>query len=119
MAAQEFLRLLRDYGLCIITSLNSDTFDDFRRKCNIPLDKTPFRTEDLPPSLIYEVGYSVDELEGIFSKYKFHTMDIKGCCYRLLLPINPITRLDSFFNVFKPLLKYAEIHAILMKKSIG
>lgn len=120
LAAQEFLRVLEDEGLCIITSLNSYTFNDFRRRYNIPLDKTPFRTEDLQPSLIYEVGYSADELKGLFSKYKFDTIDVKGCCYWHLLPANLIkhykTKLDPLFNIFKPLLKYAEIHAVLLQK---
>jgi len=118
-AAGEFSRVLSDTSSCVISSFNSHTLRDFQRKYGFG-DKAPFRTEDMPPVLIFEVGHSADEVERIFSKYGFKVEDVKGCCYWHLLPVLEAyysPALDSFFNLFKGLLKYAEIHAVLMKRS--
>lgn len=86
----------------------------------MPPDKAPFRTEYLSPTLIYEVGHSADEVEEVFAKYEFDMMDVKGCCYWHLLPTGLTkyykTKLDFLFNIFSSLLKYAEIHVVLMRK---
>lgn len=119
-AAQEFSRILKKDGLCIISTFNSHTLNDFKRRSNLPSDKVPFKTEDLSPVLIYEVGYSASEIEETFSKHGLDIMKVKGCCYWHLLPMCLIkfyeTRLDPLFNIFRPLLKYAELHAVLLKK---
>ena len=121
-AAQEFSRVLEKDGLCILSTFNSHTLSDFKKRHNLPADKVPFSTEDLSPVLIYEVGHSADDLEKLFAKYELETVDVKGCCYWHLLPVPPSwikhykTGLDSVFNVSKSLLRYAEIHVALMKK---
>jgi len=119
-AAMEFSRVLRDDSLCVISSFNSHTLGDFQRRYGLG-DKAPFRTEDMSPTLIYEVGHSGDELERMFSKHGFRVEDVKGCSYWHLFPkfqkYYPL-KMDSFFNLFKGLLKYAEIHAVLMRKSM-
>lgn len=55
-------------------------------------------------------------------RYRLHVERLKGCCYwhisRLLEAHYPFW-LDSFFNLFRGLLKYAEIHAVLMRKKQG
>jgi len=117
-ATMEFSRVLRDDSLCVISSFNSYTLEEFQRRYGLG-DKAPFRTEDMPPTLICEVGHSGSEIERIFSKYGFRVDDVKGCSYWHLLPKlekhYPLV-IDSFFNLFKGLLKYAEIHAVLMRK---
>jgi hypothetical protein len=94
--------------------------NDWKRRAKIPLDKIRFQTEDMPPTLLYEVAHSVDEVREIFCKYSFDIMDTKGCCYWHLLPANLTkyyrSKFDFIFNSFKSLLKYAEIHAVCMKK---
>jgi len=119
-AAREFSRMLQKDGLCVLSIFNSYTLDDFKRRNNLPSDKVPFRTEELSPVLTYEVGHSASEVEGLFAKYEIGVMEVRGCCYWHLLPMSLTkyykTKLDSFFNIFKSLLKYAEIHVILMKK---
>jgi ubiquinone/menaquinone biosynthesis C-methylase UbiE len=120
--AQEFSRVLRKGGLCILSTFNSYTLSDFKRRYNLPADKVPFSTEDLSPVLIYEVGHSANDIERIFAKYEFETVNVKGCCYWHLLPVPTSwikhykTGLDSVFNISKSLLRYAEIHLTLMKK---
>lgn len=121
-AAQEFSRVLEKDGLCILSTFNSHTLSDFKMRYNLPPNKVPFSTEDLSPVLIYEVGHSADDVERLFAKYGFETLDVKGCCYWHLLHV-PVgltkhykISLDSFFNVSKSLLRYAEIHVALMKK---
>ncbi len=75
----------------------------------------------MPPTLIYEVGYSAEDIKKLFIKYGFKILEIKGCCYWHILPTILIgfypTIIDSFFNLFKRLLKYAEIHLLLMEKT--
>jgi ubiquinone/menaquinone biosynthesis C-methylase UbiE len=121
-AAQEFSRVLEKDSLCILSTFNSYTLSDFKRRYNLPADKVPFSTEDLSPVLIYEVGHSAADVEKLFGKYEFETMDVKGCCYWHLLPVPTSwikhykTSLDPVFNVSKSLLRYAEIHVTLMKK---
>jgi len=118
--ASEISRTLRRNGLCIISTFNPYTFNDFRIRYNIPLDKTPFRTEEMPPTLIYEVPHSAEEIESIFNSYRFKVIDTKGCCYWHLLPSFLIARypsyLDDLFNVFRSLIRYAEIHVTILKK---
>lgn len=119
-AAREFSTALETGGLCMLSTFDSYTLDEFKRRNNLPSDKVPFRTEELSPVLIYEAGHSASKIEELFSKYEFDTDDVKGCCYWHLLPMSFIkyykTKLDSIFNIFKPLLKYAELHAVLSKK---
>jgi len=117
-AAREFSRVLKDDSLCVISSFNSYTLKSFQRKYGLG-DSAPFRTEDMPPTLIFEVGHSADEIEKMFSRCGFRVKTVKGCCYWHLLPklqkhYPPV--MDSFFNLFKSLIKYAEIHAVLMRK---
>lgn len=119
-AAREFGGVLKKDGSCILTTFNSYTLNDFKRRHNLPPDKVPFRSEDLSPALIYEVGHSANEVENLFGKYGFDTADVKGCCYWHLLPTGLMkryrTELDSLLNLIKPLLKYAETHAVLLRK---
>jgi len=119
-AAREFSRVLKKDGLCILSTFNSYTLDDFKRRNNLPSDKVPFRTEELSPVLIYEDGHSANEIGELFAKNGIDVVGVKGCCYWHLLPMGLVkyykTTLDSFFNLFKSLLKYAEIHTVLMKK---
>lgn len=120
LAAHEFWRVLKDGGLCILTTFNPNTLNDWKRRAKVPLDKIRFQTEYLPPTLVYEVAHSVDEVEELFGKYGFDTIDVKGCCYWHLLPASLVKhykiKFDFLFNSFKSLLKYAEIHAVCMKK---
>lgn len=124
---QEFSRVLKSYGLYIVTTFNKHTLDDLKRRLKIPLDKVPFQTENMPPTLIYEVGHSAEEVKELSAKYKFNVLDAKGCCYWHLIGSEDTKwartfakhykiELDSLFNIFKPLLKHAEIHALLMRK---
>jgi len=119
-AAYEISRILKHNGLCIISTFNPHTFNDFRIRYNIPLDKVPFRTEEMPPTLIYEIPHSAGEVEDIFSNYGFKVVDVKGCCYWHLFPSFLMTRypsyFDDLFNVFRSLIKYAEIHVTILKK---
>jgi len=120
LAAREFWRVLKDGGLCILTTFNPHTLNDWKRRARVPLDKIRFQTEDMPPTLVHEVAHSVDEVEELFGKYGFSIMDAKGCCYWHLLPACLVKhyklKFDLLFNPFKSLLKYAEIHAVCMKK---
>jgi len=115
-ATLEFSRVLRDDSLCVISAFNSYTLGDFQRRHGLG-EKAPFRTEDMPPTLICEVGHSGGEIERMFSKYGFRVEDVKGCSFWHLLPgleeYYPLV-MDSFFNLFTGLLRYAEIHAVLM-----
>jgi ubiquinone/menaquinone biosynthesis C-methylase UbiE len=117
-ATGEFSRVLKDDSLCVISVFNSYTLGDFQRRYRLG-DKAPFRTENLPPVLVFEIGHSASDIEKISLKYGFMAEDVKGCCYWHLLPMletyYPLW-LYSFFNLFKGLLKYAEIHAVLMSK---
>ncbi|MEM3630704.1 MAG: class I SAM-dependent methyltransferase [Nitrososphaerota archaeon] len=119
--AKEFSRILKKDSICIISTFNSYALKIFQRKCNIPNDMIPFKTEDVPPILVYEVGYSAKDVEKIFLRHEFKIKDVKGCCYwhffpSILIEFYP-TFLDKLFNLFKVLLKYAEINIILMKKN--
>jgi ubiquinone/menaquinone biosynthesis C-methylase UbiE len=119
-AAREFSRVLRCGGLCALSTFNSYTLNDFKRRYHMPPDKMPFRTEGLPPTLIYEVGHSAAELEKLFEKYGLEVVSMKGCCYWHILPTRLIKyyrdALDCVFNALRPLFKYAELHAILLRK---
>ena len=69
--------------------------------------------------MVFEVDHSAVEIVGMFSGYGFKVGCVKGCCYWHLLPILEACYpfwLDSFFNLFRSLLKYAEIHAVLMTR---
>lgn len=117
-AAGEFSRVLKSDSLCIVSMFNGYTLENFQRRYGFG-DKVPFRTEDMSPVLVFEIGHSAGEAEEIFSKFGFDVECVKGCCYWHLLPIleayYPLW-LDSFFNLFGGLLRYAEIHAVLMRK---
>ncbi|RLI19024.1 hypothetical protein DRO49_01375 [Candidatus Bathyarchaeota archaeon] len=117
-AAEEFSRVLRPRGLCIITTLNSHTLRETQKLMGIPRDKIPFRTEDMPPTLIHEVGHSAKEVEELLKPRGFKTIGVKGCCYWHIIPLpNYPLSLDKLLNTLKPLLKYAGIHATLLSKS--
>jgi ubiquinone/menaquinone biosynthesis C-methylase UbiE len=120
LAAREFSRVMKKHGLIILSTFNRYTMADFKRRHNLPPDKIPFRTENMPPVLIYEVGHSSREVEKLFARYGFDVMDMKGCCYWHLLPSFLIKQyrreLDSLFNILN-FLKYAEIHITLLKKN--
>ena len=119
-AAGEFSRVLRNGSWCVISTFNSYTLEEFQRRNEFG-NKAPFRTEDMPPVLIYEVGHSAHEIEDMFLKYGLRIEDVKGGCYWHLFPDSLAAyyqlSLDSLFNLFKDLLKYAEIHLVLMKKA--
>jgi ubiquinone/menaquinone biosynthesis C-methylase UbiE len=120
-AVSEFSRVLATNGHCILSTFNSFTLQDFKKRYGLPPDKISFQTEDLPQTLIYEIGHSADEMEELFEKNEFDMVKVKGCCYWHLVP-TLLTKyypawLDSFFNIFKSLVKYAEIHIVLLKKS--
>lgn len=117
-AAGEFSRVLKGDGLCVVSVFNGYMLGDFQRRYGFG-DKVPFRTESMSPVLVFEVGHSAGEVEEIFRKYGFRVEDVKGCCYWHLNPLLEACYpfwLDSFFNLFKGMLKYAEIHAVLMRK---
>jgi ubiquinone/menaquinone biosynthesis C-methylase UbiE len=118
--AREFSRVLRSEGLCILTTFNPYTLNDLKRRAEIPLDKIRFQTEEMPPTLVYEVGHSADEINELFTRYDFLMTETKGSCYWHFLPMSLIrrypTELDVLFNIFNPLLRYAEIHATLLRK---
>jgi len=119
-AAYEFSRVLKDRGLCVLTTFNPYTINDWKRRAKIPLDKIRFQTETTPPTVVYEAAHSADEVKELFGKHGFDVMDAKGCCYWHLLPTSLIKHyklnFDSLFNSFKSLLKYAELHAVYMEK---
>lgn len=119
--AKEFSRVSEKSSIFIISTFNSKTLEKFQKRHQIPKDKIPFRTENMPPTLIYEVGYSAEDIKKLFIKYGFKILEIKGCCYWHIFPTILIgfypTIIDSFFNLFKRLLKYAEIHLLLMEKT--
>jgi ubiquinone/menaquinone biosynthesis C-methylase UbiE len=120
LAAREFSRVLKCGGLCALSTFNSYTLDEFKRRYQMPSDKVPFKTEGLPPTLIYEVGHSAVEVERLFGKYGLEAISTRGCCYWHILPTSLIKyyrdALDRVFNALRPLLKYAELHAILLRK---
>ena len=111
-AAREFSRILKNNGLCVLSVFNGCTLGDFQKTYGFG-DKVPFRTEEMSPVLVFEIGHSAGEVEKIFRNYGFTVECVKGCCYwhisRLLEAHYPFW-LDSFFNLFRDLLKYAEIH---------
>ena len=118
-AAGEFSRVLKGDSLCVVSVFNGCTLGDFQRRYSFG-NKVPFKTEDMPPVLIYEVGHSAGEIKEIFGKHGFRVENVKGCCYWHLSPLLEAHYsfwLDSFFNLFKGMLKHAEIHAVLMRKT--
>jgi ubiquinone/menaquinone biosynthesis C-methylase UbiE len=117
-AAGEFSRVLKGDGLCVVSVFNGYMLGDFQRRYGFG-DKVPFRTEHLAPVLIFEVGHSAGEVKEVFRKCGFRVEAVKGCCYWHLNPLLEVYYpflLDSFFNLLKSMLKYAEIHAVLMRK---
>ena len=119
-AIEDFSRVLKKDSICIISTFNSYTLKDFQKRHKLLENKVPFKTEDIPPILVYEIGYSAKDIEKILLKYGFKIEDIKGCCYwhifpSILIGFYPMF-LDRLFNLFKGLLRYAEIHVVLMKK---
>lgn len=120
-AIEDFSRVLKKDSICIISTFNSYTLKGFQKRHKLLEDKVPFKTEDTPPILVYEIGYSAKDIKKILLKYGFKIEYIKGCCYWHIFPsiltgFYPFL-LDKLFNLFKGLLKYAEIHILLMKKS--
>lgn len=61
-AAGEFSRVLKGDGLCVVSVFNGNTLGDFQRRCGFG-DKVPFKTEDISPVLVFEVGHSAGELK--------------------------------------------------------
>jgi ubiquinone/menaquinone biosynthesis C-methylase UbiE len=120
-AAEDFSRALKDGGLCVLSVFNGCTLEDFQRRYELG-DKVPFKTEEMSPVLIFEVGHSAGEVEEIFRNYGFAVECVKGCCYwhiSRLFEAYYTFWLDSFFNLFRNMLKHAEIHAVLMRKRHG
>jgi len=120
-AAGEFSRILKNNGLCVLSVFNGSTLEDFQRRYGFG-DKVPFKTEDMSPVLIFEVGHSAGEVEEIFGNHGFTVECVKGCCYwhiSRLFEAYYTPWLDSFFNLFRGMLKHAEIHAVLMRKKHG
>ena len=104
--------------MCVVSVFNGYMLGDFQRRYGFG-DKVPFRTEHLAPVLIFEVGHSAGEVKEVFRKCGFRVEAVKGCCYWHLNPLLEVYYpflLDSFFNLLKSMLKYAEIHAVLMRK---
>jgi len=119
--AGEFSRVLKGDGLCVVSVFNGNTLGDFQKAYGFG-DKVPFKTEDISPVLVFEVGHSASEVEEIFWNYGFTVECVKGCCYwhisRLFEVYYPFW-LDSFFNLFRGMLNKAEIHGVLMRKKHG
>ncbi len=117
-AAREFSRVLKFEGLCLISAFNSRMLESFQTRYGFQ-DKVPFRTENMSPVLVFEIGHSAWEIEKIFRKYGLQVENIRGCCYWHLNPLLETYYppcLDNLFNLFKDTLKYAEIHTVLMKR---
>jgi len=98
-AAGEFSRVLKGDGLCVVSLFNGYMLGDFQRRYGFE-DKVPFRTENMSPVLVFEVGHSAGEVEEIFRKYGFRVENVKGCCYWHLNPLLEACYpfwLDSFF----------------------
>ncbi len=117
-AAEEFSRILKNNGLCVLSVFNGSTLKDFQRRYGFG-DKVPFKTEDMSPVLVFEFGHSAGEVEEIFRNFGFAVECVKGCCYwhiSRLFEVYYTFWLDSFFNLFRGLLNKAEIHGVLMKK---
>ena len=118
-AAGEFSRVLKGEGLCVVSVFNGCTLEDFQKRYGFG-DKVPFRTEGMDPVLVFEAGHSAGEVEKIFGNHGFTVEAVKGCCYWHMSPLFEVYYafwLDSFFNLLKGMLKHAEIHAVLMRKS--
>jgi len=128
LAAEDFSRVLKRNGTCIIGTFNNKLMKEFKKRHNLPHDKIPFKAENMTLTLIYEVGHSVKELEEMFSKHGLYLTDVKGCCYWHAFPdfINKIfpnysisdfydARLDSFFNHFN-MIDRADIQIVNMRK---
>lgn len=120
LGAYEFSRVLKQGGLCILSTFNSRTLGEVQRRLRLPAEKIPFETEDMPPTLVHEVGHSAEEVEALFSKNRVGVVDMKGCCYWHLLPLFLTGRytisFDVLFSRFKSLFRYAEIHVTRMVK---
>lgn len=114
-----FSRVLAGSHLCIVTTINKKILDSFRRLHRLPPGKISFKTYDLECFLIHEDSNSLEDFDKILEKY-FNIIEVKGCFYCYLLPFTLAslyyrTRADSLLSRFKPLLKYAGIHVILLK----
>ena len=68
--AEDFSRALKDGGLCVLSVFNGSTLEDFQRRYEFG-DKVPFKTEEMSPVLIFEVGHSASEVEEIFGNRGF------------------------------------------------
>ena len=97
-AVSEFSRVLEKNGQCILSTFNSYTLQDFKMRHNFPPDKIQFQTEDLPPTLIYEIGHSAYEIEEMFVKNEFDIVNMKGCCYWHLVPMSFTKYYQAWFS---------------------
>ena len=117
-AAGELSRVLKGGSLCVVTTFNSITLGELQKRYSLG-NKVPFRVERSLTVLVYEVGHSAEEVVSLFYRHRLKPLEVKGCCYWHVLPkpfafIYP-SCLDSFFGRFRALLKYAEIHASLLR----
>lgn len=99
-AAGEFSRILKNNGLCVLSVFNGCTLGDFQRRYEFG-DKVPFRTEEMSPVLVFEIGHSAGEVEEIFRNYGF-TAVCEGLLLLAYLPIvgSSLLVLARFFFQF-------------------
>jgi len=88
-AVYEFRRVLKETGICIMSSFNKALLRRIKQKLNLPYAYMPFRTKNCGPTLIYEVGHNEEELKGLFQKAGFRIKAIEFC------PV-PISKLGIF-----------------------
>ncbi|MGC8831755.1 MAG: class I SAM-dependent methyltransferase [Thermoproteota archaeon] len=114
-----FSEVLAGGSLCVVTTINKKILDSFRRLHRLPPGKISFMTDSSECFLIYEDSPPLEVFIRIAEKY-FEVVTLKGCFYCYLLPFTLAslyykTRLENLLSSFKPLLKYAGIHVILLK----
>ncbi len=117
-AAMEFSIVLKSGGMCMVSFFNGRILTELQRRYGFG-DKVPFKTEEIKPVSVLEVGHLAGEIADIFSKYNINLEEVKGCCYWHISPLFEVFypfQLDSVFNLLKGMLSYAEVHAVLMKK---
>jgi len=114
-----FSEVLAGGSICVVTTINKKILDSFRRLHRLPPGKISFMTDSSECFLIYEDSSPLEDFIRIVEKY-FEVVMVEGCFYCYLLPFTLArfyykTRLETFLSCFKPLLKYAGIHVILLK----
>lgn len=114
-----FSKVLAAGSLCIVTTISKQVLDSFRRLHGLPPGKISFITDDSECFLIYEDSTPLEDFLRTVEKY-FEVVMVKGCFYCYLLPFTLArlyykTCLEQILSSFKPLLKYAGIHVILLK----